>query len=624
MNNRLTIPLLFALIVAVLYGNTLQAPFVFDDLENVRNNTAIRIDALTIDNTLKAAFSGPSYRRPVANISFAFNYLLGGYHVIGYHLINGFIHWLAGIFLYLLIQLTLDIYLPATPWNRWIAIFSALIWLVHPIQTQAATYIVQRMTSMSALFYVMSLYFYARARSRQLGLAIARGGQSGFPASFYLASLISGILALGSKEVAATLPIFICLYEWYFFQDLNKTWLRRNVFYLAIALIALGFVSLVYLGFDPIERIAGGYQRRDFTMVQRLLTEPRVVFFYISLILFPHPSRLNLDHDVALSQSLASPATALAAMIGIAGLFVLALMLARRHRLLSFGILWFLGNLVIESSVIGLEIIFEHRNYLPSMFLIVVIVLVGFRLLRNEKTAVIILCALTIVLSTWTIQRNRVWQNEASLWQDCVYKSPNKARSHYNLAMVLAEQGQSDKAVDHYKHALRLNPHSASIHTNLAIELFARGEHAAAIEHYEKALAIEPAFFYAHLNFGKALLALGKHDAAIAHLETALRINPGSANVNNTLGRIKLVENELKQASQFFIEAIKIKPDFDEAYNNLGVVLTRTDRLEQAGKLFLKAFKLNPSNTDAKENLKTVIQGMINRNRQQVKMGTRG
>jgi protein O-mannosyl-transferase len=623
MNNRLTIPLLFALIVAVLYGNTLQAPFVFDDLKNIRNNTSIRINAPTIDNLLKAAFSGPSHRRPVANLSFALNHLLGGYHVIGYHLVNGFIHWLAGVFLYLLIQLTLDISSPKKPLNRWIALFSALIWLVHPIQTQAVTYIVQRMTCMSALFYVMSLYFYARARSRQLGLEIVQGGQSGFPVGFYLASLISGILALGTKEVAATLPIFICLYEWYFFQDLNKTWLRRNGIFLAIAVLTLGFVSLVYLGFDPMERIAGGYHRRDFTIVQRLLTEPRVVFFYISLILFPHPSRLNLDHDVALSQSLAAPATTLAAMIGIAGLFVLALMLARRHRLLSFGILWFLGNMVIESSVIGLEIIFEHRNYLPSMFLIVAFVLVGFRLIRNEKAVVILLFALTIVLSTWTIQRNRVWQNEATLWQDCVDKSPNKARSHYNLAMVLAEQGQSEKAVGHYERALRFNPQSASIHTNLAIELFARGERAAAFEHYEKALAIEPEFFYAHLNLGKALLAVGKHDAAIAHLETALRMKPGSANVHNTLGRIKLGENELKRASQFFIEAIKIKPDFDEAYNNLGVALTRAGHLEQAGKLFFKSFKLNPSNTDAKENLKTVIQAMINRNRQQLKMGSR-
>lgn len=615
MKNRLIIPLLLAVAAAAIYSNTLQNPFIFDDFENIRLNTALRIDELSLSNLLDAGFSGPSQRRPVANVSFALNYLWGDYHVIGYHLVNIFIHWLCGVFLYLLFGWTLKISAPSGSSDRWIAFLAALIWLVHPIQVQGVTYIVQRMTSLSALFYVMCLYFYARGRSHRQSAAVDQGAGKTAATACFVASFVAGLLALGSKEVAATLPLFIFLYEWYFIQDLNAAWLRRHIPYLGIAVALLGLVSLVYLDFDPLGKILAGYERRDFTLLQRLLTEPRVVFFYIGLLFFPHPARLNLDHDFSISESLMEPATTLWAIAGLAGLLALAVVLARRHRLLSFAILWYLGNLVIESSVIGLEIIFEHRNYLPSMFLVLALVMSGFKLLRHQKTAVTVFVGFAVILSYWTLQRNAVWREELTLWQDCAAKSPDKARPHYNVGLILAENGQTEEAVRQYRRALMIKPDSATFNTNLAIELAAQGDLDTAIAHYEKALAIEPEFLHAHINLGKALIQSGKREEGMAHLETALRIKPDSAAVNNTLGLMKLDQNDLNDAARYFSAAIKNSPDNDDAYNNLGVTLTRAGQLDQAAKFFLEAIRRNPANTDAKRNLKTVIRAMIVRNR---------
>ena len=620
MNNRLIIFLLFAVVAAAVYGNTLHSPFVFDDLENIRSNRALRIDDLGPGSLVKAGFSGPSYRRPVANVSFALNYYLGGYQVFGYHLVNIIIHWLCGVFLYLLLDLTLAIWAPERPAQRWIAFCAALIWLVHPIQTQAVTYIVQRMTSLSALFYVMCLWAYARGRSLHLGLAGNQETGNRAPAIYYIASLIAGLLAMGTKEVAAPLPVFVYLYEWYFIQNLNKDWFRRNAAYLITALVALGLAGLVYLGFDPMEKILSGYGRRDFTLGQRLLTEPRVVLFYLSLILVPHPARLNLDHHFPVSQSLTDPASTLFSLLLLTGLVAAALVTARRQRLLSFGILWFLGNLVIESSVIGLEIAFEHRNYLPSMFLILAGVTAGFQVMKKPRAAVTVFTVVAVIFSLGTIQRNRIWQNEVVLWQDCVMKSPDKARPHYNLGLVLAENGQSPKAIEHYRRALQIEPDTATFHTNLAIELAALGDIDGAMRHYEKALAIAPGFFYAHLNMGKALVQSGDREAARAHFEKASTIKPDSGELHKTLGLLALDDRQLNKAARHFAMAIKANPDDDDAYNSLGATLMRGNRLNEAAKLFLTAVKLNPSNTLASANLKTAIRAMIDRNRRQFEL----
>ncbi len=362
--------LLFAVVAFLLYSNTFQSPFIFDDWHHIEANQHIRMTSLSWDAIRSAAFESPLDRRPVAYITLALNYYFHGYELFGYHLVNILVHLGAAIFLYMFLQTTLSLQQAQQKfkYGGWLPLTAALIWLVHPLQVQSVTYIIQRMNSLAAMFYILSMLFYVRGRITKM---------QGVRVILYLGAICSGILALGSKENAATLPLFILLYEWFFFQDLNFAWLRKKILPIIGVGFFLAFLTVLFLGLHPFSSIANSYAIRDFTMMQRVLTEFRVVLFYVSLLLFPYPGRLNIDHEFQLSLSLFDPMTTIISLGALLGLSGLAFGLAKRERLLSFCILWFLGNLFIESSVIGLEIIFEHRIYLPSMLAIFAVVLLG-------------------------------------------------------------------------------------------------------------------------------------------------------------------------------------------------------------------------------------------------------
>lgn len=267
------------------------------------------------------------------------------------------------------------------------------------------------------------------------------------------------------------------------------------------------------------------YNTRDFTLCQRVFTEFRVVVCYISLIIFPHPMRLNLLHDIPLSNSFIDPITTLLSFIAISGLIITAIWLAKKERLLSFCILWFLGNLVIESSVIGAEIIFEHRLYLPSMFFILMLVSLVYRFGYSKRTGCFLLCAVAIIFSVWTFQRNIVWSDDVKLWEDCVIKSPHKPRQHYNLGVVLARNGNFDDAIEHYRTALNIKPDYLEAYYNLGNALARKGDGEAAIYNYRKVLQLDPDFFKAYYNIARVLSQQGKTGEAIHNYQQALIIN---------------------------------------------------------------------------------------------------
>jgi tetratricopeptide (TPR) repeat protein len=539
----------------------------------------------------RAGFESPSSSRPVANISFALNYYFHQYHVLGYHLVNILIHAATAILLYLFVKTTLSI--PSlssrTEHHGWIAFFAALIWLVHPIQTQSVTYIVQRMNSMAAMFYVLSLLLYARARL---------AGEKKKKWGLFSGCILSGILALGSKEMTATLPFFILIYEWYFFQDLSRRWLKRHLFPFVGIMIAFILVAYMYVGANPLENILKTYEGRDFTLPKRVLTEFRVVIFYISLLVFPLPSRLNLDHNFSLSHSLIDPVTTLLSIGAIAGLIGLAVYMAKRRRLFSFCILWFLGNLVIESSVIGLEMIFEHRTYLPSMLVSLMAVTFVYRHIKPKWFGVGVLCAVVMVFSVWTHERNSIWGDNLTLWRDCVEKSPKKARPRNNLGKALTSQRKLKEAMRHFSEALRIRPDYPEAHNNLAAALAKQGRIKEAISHYAEALRIKPDSAEAHYNLGNALSNQGRLKEAVSHYLEALRIKPDCPEAHNNLGTALVNQGRLKEAMNHFSRALRIKPEYSEAHRNLGLVYLKQSKLEKAVSHFSEALGIKPDDEE--------------------------
>jgi hypothetical protein len=514
--NRLLIAIVLSIAVFLIYAKTLTGDFIFDDRPNIRDNSHIRLTQITPKSLYEAARESPASSRPVAMISFALNYFFHEYNVVGYHLVNIFIHITNGLLLYLFISMTwrTPAMVSRDEKYKWVALFTAFIWLVHPIQSQSVSYIVQRMNSMATMFYLFSMVFYVKARfadaTREKAL-------------WFGVAATCGILALGSKQIATTLPFFIFLYEWYFFQDLRWDWIKKRIPILAGVILLLVIIAFIYLGSHPLQSIGSVYRFHELTMAQRCLSQFRVVIFYISLLLWPHPSRLNLNHDFTPSVSLLQPVTTLPAMAAIMAVLVLGILLAKKQRLISFCIFWYFGNLVIESSIIGLELVFEHRNYLPSMLVVFLVVFLSFRHLKPKWITPIILLAVAAVFATWTNQRNDVWRSPLLVWKDSVEKSPHDPRTSRtlnNLGGALADYGRYAEATQYYRKALEINPNYYNAHANLGYAIARQGQLEEAVTHLQTALKINPKYYEAHTNLGVVYSLQEKYQDAIRHFKT--------------------------------------------------------------------------------------------------------
>jgi len=593
--------LLLSTIVLLIYSNTFKAPFVFDDNRNIQNNTSIRLGKLTIENIVKAVSESHLRSRPIANISFALNYYFHQYNVTGYHVVNVLIHVTTGIFLYFFVKTTL--HLPLLHFKdttaTWIASFTVLLWLVHPLHTQSVTYIVQRMNSMASMFYVLSMLLYIRGR---LTLDKRRRWL------LFTGCILAGILAIGSKEIALTIPFFLLLYEWYFFQDLSFVWFKKYLISFAGVMVFLALSALMYMGTETLHNILVVPDDFDFTLTERVLTEFRVVIVYLKLLLFPHPSQLNIDYDFPLSRSLFDPISTLFALGTIIGMFGLALYISKKERLLSFCVLWFFGNLVIESSVIMLDILFEHRTYLPSMLLSLLVVTLVVRYTKLPWLRVVVLCAVALVYAVWTYERNSLWANEIALWSDCVVKSPHKARPHTNLGYALMSQGNLKEAIHHYTEALRIAPSYVIAHNNLGDALARQGKVAEAVYHYTEALRLNPHYAEAHNNLGNALMDEGKAEEAVRHYTEALRLNPNAALFHNNLGSALAHQGKVEEAVRHYTEALRLNPNAAQVYNNLGNLLVRQGKVEEAVRYYTEALRLNPNYALARQNLERVLR----------------
>jgi tetratricopeptide (TPR) repeat protein len=496
----------------VLYGNTLNVPFVLDDFDNIVNNQAIRIKNLDLQSLQSVVNGSLLTKRSVANLSFAMNYYMDGLNVPGYHIVNIAIHILCGVCFFFLSYYTLLLSGELLKNNKTfdyesgrsndknravvIASLSAILWISHPIQTQSVTYIVQRMTSLASLFYVLSILSYIRVRLSEH-----------YPNKIFwmILSVVSGIIAIKSKEIAATLPIVILLYEWFFFKGAKRL-NKKNLIFFIFGGISFLLLGLILLNFDPVGAILHSYSRRSFSPYERVLTEFRVIFYYISLLLYPHPSRLNLDHDFLISRSPINPLTTFLCLLGIIGCLIWAIRMARTDRLLSFCILWFFINLAIESSIIGLEIIFEHRLYLPSMMFILAAVIVLFRIDTFAMKPIFrYLTIVTIILvsGAWTVTRNEIWKDPVVLWSDAVKKSPEKSRPYSNLGDALVRKGMTKKAIPVYQRALELDPNSYATENNLGVAWAMLGKYWNAEKQFQKALNINPDYIDAKNNLDK-------------------------------------------------------------------------------------------------------------------------
>ncbi len=516
-HQRLLFIATLCLLGTLAYANTIHVPFLFDDYQNIVTNQHIRLTDLTVERLGDAGFASPHPHRWVAYISFALNYFVHQYNPAGYHIVNITIHISTAILIFFLFQITLqrpplaERYAPP----QTISFFAALLWLVHPLQTGAVTYTVQRMTSLATMFYILALLLYVHGRLTT---------KTKKRLIFWLASILAGILAMGSKEIAATLPLFVLLYEYFFFQDLDCRKRKGFVPLVVGALLLFCLMAFAFLGPNALEAIQGTYAHRDFTLGQRVLTQSRVLILYLSLLLYPHPSRLNLDHDMVLSLSLFDPLSTLFSILTLISIIIFAFFVAKKHRLAAFAIFWFLGNLIIESSIIGLEMIFEHRLYLSSIFLCLLVVTI-INKLRSPWLKFGILLSICFTFAGWTHTRNTVWHSDLTLWSDVIKKSPLKARGYNGVGMHFFQNKQPQQAIPFFQKSLLINNLQAKPHNNLGLCFLGVNKVDQAISEFTKAIAIKPNNGMYHVNLGIAYWQKGIRNLASKEFRLGKKLN---------------------------------------------------------------------------------------------------
>jgi len=580
----------------LLYSNTLDASWHLDDYHNITNDTRLHIKYLSFDSLWNATTSflqNPRDARPLSRITFALNWYFGQNDPFGYHLVNISIHVLTAFFLFLTSANLLKSVNTSDSirHNRYrIALLSAILWSFNPIQTQAVTYIVQRMAALSAMFYILGIYLYIQGRTTNIGVKRAL---------LFFSCFLSAVCALLSKENAATLPVTLVLVEFLFFQNLSckKT---RTLFWgtMTAAILAIvGFGVLVFFRSD-FQSILN-YNFRYFSPIERLLTEPRVILYYLSQIIYPVPTRLSIEHDVVLYSSIFSPWTTLPSILIIVGFIGVSILCIRKQPILSYAIFFFFLNHVIESTIIGLELVFEHRNYLPSMFLFtpVAIGIIGMLDYYREKNklvhrAIIIFAILIIAgFGTGTYIRNLAWQSEKSLWEDAISKAPKSGRAWHNLALsYYAPNGQFQKAMVLYRKALTLeqnNIHQESIiYSNMAAGYYYKGEYNRAAQYWSKALKGPTDNPKVRYLLCLTLIQMGDYEGASIYLEQLVSKYPEKTEVLNLRGILAVFQDNYREGLSYFRKCFKLKGPLTAALVNVGAAYSLSGNFQQAEQFF--------------------------------------
>ena len=594
------IPALALILVAAIavYHNSLIAPFVLDDEGWINENPSIQhlwpIWPVLFP-TDAAAFGG----RPVVSLTLAINRALGGANVWGYHATNLAIHVLTAWLLFGVVRRTL--LLPclrekfgsaSTP----LALLAAILWTIHPLQTEAVTYVVQRTESLAGLFYLLTLYCTIRAATSTSASSakLSSGGQPpacGFagianrqelPATaastkpWYIAAIVACLLGMATKETLVTAPAIVLLYDRAFLAgSFREAWRRRYGLYLALA-ATWGVVAalLISTGFHG---GTTGFGVRKFTCWSYLLTQPGVIVHYLRLAFWP--TGLCLDYNWPTAHTLGEILLPGILVAGLLGLTVWALVKRPKWGFLGA---WFFVILAPTSSFVPIQdAAFEHRMYLPLAAVVTGLVVAGFlaaqyfvrrRAVSLQASAVgggALAMLVGLALGILTFQRNADYRDEMSIWEDTVAKAPDNARAQCNLGTALAGSGRSDEAFAHFQKAVAVQPDYAEAHCNVGAGLVRHGQVDEAIDHYRKAIELKPGFAPACYNLGLALAGRGQIDEAIALYQKALEARPAFVEAHTSLGMALAGSGRFEEAIAHFRTALEVQPDYAGAREDL-------------------------------------------------------
>ncbi len=593
--NPLIAGALLVLAAIAAYHNSFSGPFVYDDVPAIKDNPTIKqlwplTTVLSPPNDSGITVNG----RPLLNLSFALNYAFGGLDVTGYHAVNLAIHILAGLALFGLVRRTL--LLPALRGSFGTgdaailpALAVAALWTLHPLQTSSVTYIVQRAESQGGLFFLLTFYCFVRSVD------------SPNPRLWQTLTFVACLCGMGSKEVVAAAPVLILFFDRAVVSGtFQAAWKRHSPLYVGLAVT---WIPLGWLILNSNNRGGtAGFGAGDVSSWHYLLTSAYAIGRYLRLSFWPEG--LVFDYGTAVKESLLPvlPQSLLIVSLALGTFYALW-----RRPLLGFLGLWFFAILAPSSSILPVasETITEHRMYLSLAALITLVVLGAAA--RFGRTAIVACLALAPLAAGLTYQRNKVYRDELTLWQDAQRTYPSNARAHNNVGEILFRHEKRAEAIACFYEAVRLLPNYIDALNNLGNSLTQQGQEQEALAHLELALRLKPGYAETHNNLGNTFYRLGRKDEAVAHYRDAVRLKPEFADARNNLGVLLAEIGYPQEAIVHYEKALSLRPDYVDAHYNYANALTLVGRTDEARVQFEKTLRLKPDQAKAHNNLGSLL-----------------
>ncbi len=592
---------LITLAGVVVYANSLDGVFVFDDNDAIKDNPSIRTLwplSVPLTTTTTSSVTG----RPVVGLTLALNYACGGLSTTGYHIVNVAVHILAALGICALLRLILQSAAPA--YATWLPLAVALLWVVHPLNTDALNHVIYRTEAMMGLCYILALY------------CGTRGAQSG-QWLWYALAIVLCVVGMGCKENMVSVPLAMLLIDraalaGSFAEALRKRW---GVYLGMFAAVCIGLALSRWSG---VRHDNVGFNVEGLPFGRYLLVQAAAVVHYLRLAVWP--SGLVLDY-----YEWPNPLSVGAVWWQIAVLVALAVVIGYAWlRNALWTVPWLIGWFILAPTCLipnGGERCGEHRMYIPLLAVIIIVLVLLQRSLNLARPARIALVAiLTIVLGVATVQRNTIYATELSVWQDVVEKRPDNPRGHRGVAesnyraaeasfkacraegrppteCMAPVRGMFELAVSGYLRSLEIEPENPEAYLNLGliyhdylpdIDL--------AILNYNEALKREAGYVAAHSNLGNLLMQQGREDEAIEHYRAAIAIQPGFVQARFGLAQALAMREAYTEAEAIYLETLENPTLYEaEVRNKLATLYRKLGRLDEAVEQFRTVVRLRPT-----------------------------
>jgi len=556
-----------------LYGNTFNNEFFWDDDDSIVNNAYIKdwqyLPKYFTENLIAGAGQTTNYYRPVLLISFALDYNLWGLNPTGFHLTNALLHIIAAWLIFFILRLLLRKQ-GGEYFSLFIPFLVSLFFLIHPLQTEAVTYVAGRADSLSSVFSLLAILCYIYYRFSKSGSS----NRISKILKFYGAAVLFFVLGLLTKEQVILLPALILLVELVFF---TKKFNKKNVFNVLKIVFPFFLISIIYftvrLTLLDFNNMLSGFEYGevyDYSVWHRLLTFGYVMLLYFKLLFIP--TGLHMAREVSMVTSFFSwPVLLFLAILAI--IIVVSVKTWKKNRLVAFGFAWFFIILLPRTNIFQINRpMYEHWLYLPMMgfwlavFCLAVIIFKKIRV-RNKKLALMSiylgLGALVIYMagfSTLTILRNNDWQDAITFYEKNLYYTPNSFIQHNNLGMAYADANRIDEAIKEYKKALEISDVYAQVHHNLANSLRDSDQEAEAIKEYKKAITMSPTFSLSYNNLLAIFIEQQNKERAEELLKQMKVVFSSEPNYLYVAGVAHFSFNDYDKAVEYWRELLKIEP----------------------------------------------------------------